>query len=49
MLNDEFNRVGVHRLMELIMAWRGEIFLEAVFRDPVAGAFLANYGIAQPE
>jgi hypothetical protein len=45
---DEFNRVGVHRVVELILAWRGEIFLEDVFRDQVAATFLARYGITEP-
>ncbi len=46
--SDDFNRVGVERLVAFIMAWGGEIFFDAVFDDPIAAAFLSGYGIAKP-
>jgi len=41
--NEEFHRRGLKRLIEMIEAWRGEIFLEAVPRDPIAAAYLTAY------
>ena len=43
--NEEFNRAGVIRLVDMILAWRGEIFLDAVMRDDLLKVFLARYGI----
>lgn len=42
---DAFHRDGLGRLVEMIRAWRGEIFLEAVASDDVAGALLAAYDL----
>jgi hypothetical protein len=47
--NEEFNRAGVIRLVDMILAWRGEIFLDAVMRDDVLRVFLARYGVPGPE
>lgn len=45
--NDEFHRRGLKRLIEMIEAWRGEIFLEAVLRDPIAATYLKTYRLPQ--
>lgn len=42
---DVFHREGLGRLVELIRGWRGEIFLESVARDDIAGTFLATYDL----
>lgn len=42
---DAFHRDGLGRLVEMIRAWRGEIFLEAVSADEISGALLAAYGL----
>lgn len=42
---DAFHRDGLGRLVEMIRAWRGEIFLEAVAGDEVAGSLLAAYDL----
>ena len=47
--NDEFNRAGVIRLVDMILAWRGEIFLDAVMRDDILRVFLNRYGIPGPK
>lgn len=44
---DAFHRDGLGRLTEMIRAWRGEIFLEAVANDPVAGELLAAYDLGE--
>lgn len=44
---DAFHRDGVGRLVDMIREWRGEIFLEAVDRDPVAGQLLAAYALGE--
>ncbi len=44
---DAFHRDGLGRLVEMIRAWRGEIFLESVARDEVAGILLAAYGLGE--
>ena len=44
---DVFHREGLGRLVELIRAWRGEVFLENVAEDEVAGAFLALYDLGE--
>lgn len=46
---DAFHRDGVGRLVEMIRAWRGEIFLEAVAADEYAGALLTAYGLGEAE
>jgi len=42
---DTFHREGLGRLVELIRGWRGEIFLDSVARDDVAGTFLSTYDL----
>ena len=42
---DAFHRDGLGRLVEMIRAWRGEIFLEAVAADEIAGSLLAVYDL----
>lgn len=44
---DVFHREGLGRLVELIRAWRGEVFLEAVAEDEIAGPFLAVYDLGE--
>lgn len=44
---DAFHREGLGRLVEMIRAWRGEIFLEAVAGDPVAGSLLGVYDLGE--
>jgi Fe-S cluster biogenesis protein NfuA len=42
---DVFHANGVGRMVEMLRDWRGEILLEAVAADPVAGALLSAYGL----
>ena len=42
---DVFHANGVGRMVEMIREWRGEILLEAVASDHVAGALLNAYGL----
>ncbi|MDQ3145676.1 MAG: NifU family protein [Actinomycetota bacterium] len=44
---DAFHREGLGRLVEMVRAWRGEIFLEAVAGDEVAGGLLAAYDLGE--
>ena len=46
-LFDAFHREGLGRLVEMIRAWRGEIFLESVARDDVTGYFLSAYDFGE--
>jgi Fe-S cluster biogenesis protein NfuA len=46
-LMDAFHREGLGRLVEMIRAWRGEIFLESVARDDVTGYFLSAYDLGE--
>ena len=46
-LFDAFHREGLGRLIEMIRAWRGEIFLESVSRDDVTGYFLNAYDLGE--
>ncbi len=46
-LFDTFHREGLGRLVEMIRAWRGEIFLESVARDDVTGYFLNAYDLGE--
>ncbi len=46
-LVDSFHREGLGRLVEMIRAWRGEIFLESVGRDDVTGYFLSAYDLGE--
>ncbi len=45
---DAFHRDGLGRLVSMIRTWRGEIFLEAVAADEVAGLLLEAYGLDEP-
>jgi Fe-S cluster biogenesis protein NfuA len=45
---DVFHREGLGRLVELIRAWRGEVFLENVAEDEIAGTFLSLYDLGEP-
>ena len=42
---DVFHANGLGRMVEMLRDWRGEILLEAVAADPVAGALLRAYGL----
>jgi Fe-S cluster biogenesis protein NfuA len=44
---DVFHREGLGRLIEMIRAWRGEIFLESVARDEITGPFLGVYDLGE--
>jgi len=44
---DAFHRDGLGRLVEMIRAWRGEIFLESVAQDEITGMFLGAYGLGE--
>jgi Fe-S cluster biogenesis protein NfuA len=46
-LFDAFHREGLGRMVEMIRAWRGEIFLESVSRDDVTGYFLNAYDLGE--
>ena len=46
---DVFHREGLGRLVEMIRAWRGEIFLESVNRDEIAGPFLEIYDLGESD
>jgi Fe-S cluster biogenesis protein NfuA len=46
---DAFHREGLGRLVEMIRAWRGEIFLESVQRDEITGAFLDAYDLGDTD
>jgi len=46
-LVDAFHREGLGRLVEMIRAWRGEIFLESVARDDLTGYFLSAYDFGE--
>ncbi len=46
---DAFHREGLGRLVEMIRAWRGEIFLESVGRDEIAGPFLDAYDLGNTD
>ena len=46
-LVDAFHREGLGRLIEMIRAWRGEIFLESVSQDDICGYFLHVYDLGE--
>ncbi|MFN2606810.1 MAG: hypothetical protein ABR511_02760 [Acidimicrobiales bacterium] len=46
---DVFHREGLARLIDLIISWRGELFLETVSADDVAGLFLATYDLGSAD
>ncbi len=42
---DIFHREGLHRVVDLFRAWRGDLFLEQVENDEVVGPFLSVYDL----
>ena len=44
---DAFHRDGLGRLVEMIRAWRGEIFLESVDQDEIVSLLLGAYGLGE--
>jgi Fe-S cluster biogenesis protein NfuA len=44
---DVFHRDGLGRLVEMVRGWRGELFLNSVAQDEVAGTMLATYGLGE--
>ncbi len=46
---DVFHREGLVRVVDLIKAWRGEIFLEQVETDEIIGPFLFAYDLTEGE
>ena len=42
---DVFHREGLHRIVDLILAWRGDLFLEQVQKDEIVGPFLSVYDL----
>jgi len=48
-LVQDFHRIGLTRFVEMVQQWRGEIFLDAVNRDPVLGVLLKAYELPGTE
>ena len=46
---DAFHREGLGRLVEMIRAWRGEIFLDSAEQDEVVGVLLGAYGLGDSQ
>lgn len=46
-LVDAFHREGLGRLVEMVRAWRGEIFLESASQDDITGYFLDTYDLGE--
>ena len=44
---DAFHRDGLGQLVEMIRAWRGEIFLENAAADATVGTLLRAYGLGE--
>ncbi len=44
---DAFHREGLGRLIEMVRAWRGEIFLETAAGDEIVGMLLTAYGLGE--
>ncbi len=44
---DAFHRDGLGRLVEMIRAWRGEIFLDTAGQDELVGLLLGAYGLGE--
>ncbi len=42
---DTFHREGLSRLVGLIISWRGELFLETLSGDEIAGVLLEVYDL----
>jgi len=46
---DVFHRAGLERVVDLIKAWRGELFLEQAEKDEIMGPFLSAYDLNEHE
>lgn len=46
-LVDAFHLEGVGRLVEMIRAWRGSVFLSAAAGDEITGTFLRSYDLGE--
>jgi len=46
---DVFHREGLARLVNLIISWRGELFLETASKDDIAGTLLATYDLTSAD
>lgn len=46
---DVFHRAGLERVVDLIKAWRGELFLEQAEKDEIIGPFLSAYDLNENE
>jgi Fe-S cluster biogenesis protein NfuA len=44
---DAVHRDGLGRMIDMIRAWRGEIFLESLARDEITGTMLNAYGLGE--
>ena len=44
---DVFHREGLNRVVDIIRAWRGELFLDEAEKDEIMGPFLAAYDLAE--
>jgi hypothetical protein len=44
---DIFHREGLQRVVDLIRAWRGDLFLEQVEADEIVGPFLSAYDLTE--
>lgn len=44
---DAVHRDGLGRMIEMVRAWRGEIFLESLARDEITGTMLNAYGLGE--
>ncbi len=48
-LVEEFHRLGLTRLVEMIEQWRGEIFLASATQDSIVGTLLGAYALPRTE
>lgn len=46
---DVFHREGLQRVVDLVKAWRGELFLEQVEHHEIIGVFLSAYDLNEHE
>lgn len=46
---DIFHRAGLQRVVDLVKAWRGEIFLDQAGKDEIIGPFLSAYDLNESE
>jgi len=47
-LFDAFHREGLGRLVEMIRAWRGEVFVDALAKDDLVARLLGTRTVADP-